>query len=82
MSKEPEIDVSKLDPKIIAKILQAKEDLKTLESTAIIFVYGNPTPIFTRNYNAEKQAIMELTFSEKYVENPEVRRQKLRDYVC
>lgn len=84
MSEEekPEIDVSKLDPKVITEILQAKKDLKMLESTAIIFIGKNPTPIFTRQYNAEKQALMELMFSEKLVENPDVRKEKIRNYVC
>lgn len=73
---------AKIDPETIAKILQAKEALKALESTAILRIAKNPTIFFVRQYNAEKQAMMELAFSEKFVENPEVRKAKFRGYAC
>jgi hypothetical protein len=59
-----------------------KEELKRLKRQAIIFIYENPTPIFTRQHNAEKQALIEFDFSEENVESPEARKQKLRGYVC
>jgi ABC-type polar amino acid transport system ATPase subunit len=73
---------SALDPKTVARILEAKEALRRLEETAIVFVHKNPTILFTRTYNADKQAMMELVFSERNVENPEARKEKLRSYVC
>lgn len=59
-----------------------REELKRLKRTAIVFIYGNPTPIFTRQHNAEKQALIEYEFSDELVENPEERKVRLRGYVC
>lgn len=65
----------------IEKIQKAKAAIKQMESTAILFVHGISNPFFVRQFNVEKQAIMELAFSEKMVPSPEQRREKLR-YVC
>jgi hypothetical protein len=59
-----------------------KAELERQKGTAILFISDNPTPIFTRQHNAEKQALMELAFSEEYVENPEKRKERLKGYVC
>jgi len=59
-----------------------KAELERQKRTAILFIADNPTPIFTRQGNAEKQALMELAFSEESVENPEQRKEKLRGYIC
>jgi hypothetical protein len=57
-------------------------ELRRMKGTAILFICDNPTPIFTRQFNAEKQAVSELAFSEEMVENPEKRKERLRGYVC
>jgi len=57
-------------------------ELDRMKGTAILFIANNPTPIFTRQYNAEKQAVMELAFAEENVENPEMRKERLRGYIC
>jgi hypothetical protein len=59
-----------------------KEELKRMKRTAILFIKDNPTPLFVQQWNAEKQAVSELEFSEEVVENPEVRKEKLRQYIC
>jgi hypothetical protein len=59
-----------------------KEELDRMKGTAILFIANNPTPIFCTRYNAEKQALDELEFSEEMVENPVERKEKLKGYVC
>lgn len=58
------------------------EELKRMNRTALLFISNNPTILFVRQFNAEKQAMMELVFSEAMVENPEKRKAKLRTYIC
>lgn len=66
---------------IAEKIQKIKSEIKQMESTAILFVAGNPNPFFVRQFNVEKQAIMEMAFSEKTVPSPEQRKEAMR-YVC
>ena len=51
----------------------------TQNSTAIMFLDGNPTPLFISQLNAEKQVVVEQVFAE--AENPEKREEKLRGYI-
>jgi hypothetical protein len=66
---------------IAEKIQKAKVAIKEMESTTILFVHGNPNPLFVRQFNLEKQVIMELEFNEKTVPSPEQRREQMR-YIC
>jgi hypothetical protein len=58
-----------------------KAEAERQKGTAILFIHDNPTPLFTRQFNAEKQAVMEYAFSEEAVENPEVKKERLRGYI-
>ena len=71
-----------IDDKLVKAIVEYQIVKKALESTAILIIKDIPTPIFTRTYNAERQAMMELAFSEKYVPNPTAVKQALRGYVA
>lgn len=59
-----------------------EEELKRKKRQTLIFIAHNPTPIFTTQYSAEKQAVCELAFAEETVENPEMRKEKLKGYIC
>gem|GEM_PF-3591397 len=60
----------------------ARDELNRLKKTAIIFIANNPTLLFTRQSNAEKQIMIEYAFSEECVENPDARKEKLKQYIC
>lgn len=61
--------------------LSPEEILAYMNSETIIRIRGNPTPMFVRMINAEKQLLVEEMLEEKNVENPDVRKNKLQGYV-
>lgn len=71
MSKEEKLQLQAK----IRKIL-----VGTQNSTAIMFLDGNPTPMFISQLNAEKQVVVEQTFAE--AENPKERAKKIGAYIC
>jgi len=77
--------MSEIESDIWFEYSKKKKDPKREEERqkglAILFIYENPTPIFTLQHSAEKQAVMELMFSDELVENPEVKKEKLKGYV-
>jgi hypothetical protein len=66
----------------LRKKKEPEKEARRLKSLAILFINGNPTPLFVRYADAEEQAVIELAFSEANVENPDVKREKLRGYCC
>jgi hypothetical protein len=61
-----------LDPKII------KEGQNRL---SWVFFKGVASPMLIRNINVQKQFKVEVAFSEEHVENPEVRKKKIEQYI-
>jgi hypothetical protein len=54
---------------------------KGLERETWAFINKTPFQLLVRAYNLQRQAIVEVTFSEKAVPNPEVEKQKVDAYV-
>jgi hypothetical protein len=59
---------------------QIRKQLAYLNAETYMFIKDNPTPLFIRNYNAEKQAIVEFDFDPRNVENPDERNRKVEEY--
>jgi hypothetical protein len=58
-----------------------KVDLERMKKQlSLIFMVGKPAPLFVSAISADKQAIIEILFSEEAVENPEERKTKLKGY--
>lgn len=68
----PLISTEGKDPKIV------KEGQNRLSWA---FLKGVECPMLMRNINLLRQAEMEIVFSEKNVENPEVREKKIEQYI-
>jgi len=51
------------------KQIQA-EQKRAMEREVLLFVKDNPTPLFIRAINLQKQASVEIAFSEQNVPNP------------
>jgi hypothetical protein len=69
----PPISTDEKDPKIV------KEGQNRLSWA---FLKGVECPMLIRNINLLRQAEMELVFSEKNVENPELRKKRIEQYIC
>ena len=70
-----------IDEKLVKAIVEYQIVKKALESTAILLIRGNPTLFFVRQYNAERQALMEIVFSEECVPSPQAVRVAIKGYV-
>lgn len=70
-----------LNQQLVEKLREVLEIKKVLETTAILFIASNPIPMFVRQYNAERQAMMEIAFDYKNVPDPMKAKDAIAQYV-
>ena len=60
---------------------QLRRELKWLNAEVFMFLKDNPMPFLIKNYNASKQVMVEMAFSELTVENPEKKKRQTEAYI-